>query len=71
MIKNYWEKWEKLAEKIGDFQFNLIFSFLYYCLVVPTGLIMNVFNDFLKLKDFPRWEEINNQSATIKELKSQ
>lgn len=71
MIKNYWERWKKTAEKIGDFQFNLIFSILYYFIVVPIGLIMNSTNDFLHLKGFPEWEKMDNQSEVIKELKNQ
>lgn len=71
MIKNYWEKWKKVAEKLGDFQFNLIFSLLYYILIVPIGIITNNFKDFLNLKNFPDWETIDDQSKSINELKNQ
>lgn len=71
MIKKIWEKWKKIAIKIGDFQFNLIFSLLYYILIVPIGIISNIFKDFLKLKNFPKWEKIDNQSETVSQLKNQ
>lgn len=71
MINSFWEKWKRTAEKIGDFQFNAIFSVLYYFFVVPFGFVLNFFGDFLKLKDFPSWEKIEEKSGTIGDLKNQ
>jgi len=58
MIKLIWTKWKKFAAKIGDLQFNLIFSLLYFLLITPFGLVANFFGDFLGLKSPPKWEDV-------------
>lgn len=70
-MKNAWVKWKSLAERIGDFQFNLIFSLLYFVFVVPFGLVSNFFSDFLGLKGFPRWERVDRDFGSVKSLKEQ
>lgn len=70
-MKNVWAKWKSLAESIGDFQFSLIFSFLYFVLVVPFGLLTNFLNNFLDLKGFPKWVKVSRKFETIKDLREQ
>jgi len=71
MMKNIWEKWKSFAESLGNLQFNILFSILYYILIVPVGLTSNFFGDFLKIKGFPRWEKVGRGYSNIKELKEQ
>ena len=71
MINNLWEKWKLIAEKIGNFQTNLIFSVLYYFLVVPISFVVNRFNDFLGINKFPSWSDIEDNSETLNKLKDQ
>ena len=71
MIRSFWEKWKKTTEKVGDFQFGIIFTLLYYVFVVPFGPILNFFNDFLKLKGFPRWQKVDRDFGSIKSLREQ
>lgn len=70
-MKNVWTKWKSLAESIGDFQFGLIFSLLYFLLIVPFGFIGNFFSDFLNLKEFPKWVKVGRKFETIKDLREQ
>ena len=70
-IKTYWEKWKKTAEKVGDFQFSVIFTILYYVFVVPFGWVSNIFADFLKLKGFPQWQKVDRNFGSIKSLREQ
>lgn len=71
MIKSLWEKWKAIAGRIGDFQFKLVFSVLYYVLIVPVGLISNLFNDYLNLKGTPKWETLHGEFSNIEDLKEQ
>lgn len=71
MLKRTWEKWKLVAEKIGNFQTNLIFSILYYLLVVPISFVVNRFNDFLGINKFPGWSDIEDNSGTLNKLKDQ
>lgn len=65
-----WKKWKRIAEKIGDFQANLIFSVLYYLLFFPVGVVTK-FLDFLGVRKFPEWNKTVNNSATMAKLKRQ
>lgn len=71
MIKNIWEKWKLVAEKIGNFQTNLIFSILYFILIVPVSFVANMFMDFLEVKKFPKWSDMDDNSGTLKKLRDQ
>ena len=71
MIKRIWSKWKSVAEKIGAFQMNLIFSILYYLLILPVGVTMNYFKDFLDLKTFPKWQKVEDNSSSLNKLKEQ
>lgn len=66
-----WEKWKEFAQKAGDFQTGIIFSILYYLIIVPVGLITSLFNDFLKVRDFPSWNKMIDNVGSIKKLKQQ
>jgi len=68
-MKNIWEKWKVVSKKIGNFQFGLFFSILYYIIIVPVGLISSFFNDYFKVKSFPKWEDWVDGSSTLKKLK--
>lgn len=71
MIKNIWEKWKLVAERIGNFQTNLIFSILYFLLIVPVSFVANRFNDFLGVSKFPKWFDIEDNSGTLNKLRDQ
>lgn len=71
MLKNLWESWKVIAAKIGDFQATIIFSLLYFIIIVPTGLIASFFIDFLRFKEFPVWQDWEDSSDTIQKLREQ
>jgi hypothetical protein len=50
MIKRFWEKWQRVARRIGDFQARLILSVLYFMLIGPFALIVRWGADPLSLK---------------------
>jgi len=68
-MKNIWNKWKVLSKKIGNFQLGLFFSILYYVIITPVGLISSFFNDYFKVKNFPKWEDWADNSSTLKKLK--
>lgn len=71
MLKNLWESWKVIAAKIGDFQATIIFSILYFVLIVPTGIIASIFTDFMKVRDFPVWQDWEDSSGSINKLREQ
>jgi len=70
-MKKAWEKWKEIAEKIGNFQANLIFSLFYFVLVTPIGIIASLFKDLLFTKSSPEWMKFDNNTSTINQLKEQ
>ena len=49
-LKNFSQRWQKVAKQIGDFQARLILSLFYILIVLPIGLISRTFSDPLALK---------------------
>lgn len=70
-MQKIWEKWKKIAEKIGNFQATVIFSVLYFILIIPLGLITKIITDFLHTKDNPHWNEFIDNYSKIDDLKKQ
>jgi len=70
-LKKIWNKWKEIAEKIGNFQAAVIFSVLYYLIIVPIGLVANFISDYFSEKAFPVWHEMEDNSSTIGKLKEQ
>lgn len=70
-MKKLWVKWKELAEKIGSFQASLIFSLFYYILVVPVGIIVNFFSDFLGIRQMPKWTKSDIEIETLENLEEQ
>lgn len=58
-------------EKIGNVQMIIIFSVLYFVLVTPVGLLMRIFKDSLRVKQFPQWLAMEDNSSTLKKMKEQ
>lgn len=71
LVKILWEKWKLIALKIGNFQSLVIFSVLYFVFLSPIGLVISLFQDYLRIKKFPVWEDFNQSSDTLEKLKKQ
>jgi len=50
MMKSFWEQWQRVARKIGDFQARLILTLLYFTVIGPFALIVRFGADPLSLK---------------------
>ena len=50
MIKSFWEKWQRVARRIGDFQARIILTVLYFVIIGPFALIVRWGADPLSLK---------------------
>lgn len=50
MLKKIWEKWKKIAHRIGVFQSKILLSILYVTIVLPFSIAMRMFFDPLRLK---------------------
>ncbi|MBI4058761.1 hypothetical protein HY404_00820 [Candidatus Microgenomates bacterium] len=70
-MKNLWEKWKIVAEKIGNLQILLIFSLIYFVLISPLGFIASLFKDFLDTKNFPTWKKMEDNTSFLEKLKLQ
>jgi hypothetical protein len=70
-MQRIWSSWKKIVEKIADFQASLLFSFLYFFIFTPLGLITNIYYDFLNLKKFPEWQKHPIKINNIKSMKNQ
>ena len=66
-----WLRWKIVAEKIGGFQTNVLFSILYFLMIVPVGLVVRLSTDYLGLRSFPKWSDYMKSEKMIKELRSQ
>lgn len=44
----FWQKVKRWSKTVGDFQARLLLSFLYFVLVLPTGMIVKMGGDLLE-----------------------
>jgi hypothetical protein len=49
-MKSFWEKWQRVARRIGDFQARVILTVLYFVIIGPFALIVRWGADPLSLK---------------------
>ena len=71
MFKEIWNRWKIFAQKVGTFQINLIFSILFYIIIVPVGLVFKLFRDVFETKSFPNWSEVKDLTSTLPKMKEQ
>lgn len=50
MLRELWNRWLVLAQKIGKFQSRVILTLTYFVIVLPFGLGVRVLGDPLKIK---------------------
>ena len=71
-LKELWQRWQKVAKKIGDFQARLILSFFYFMIVLPVGLIARMFADPLGLKKTAaRWHAKQSSRSRLEDARRQ
>ena len=71
-LNDLWQRWQKVAKKIGDFQARLILSLFYLIIVLPIGLIARMFSDPLSLKKTTaHWETKPSSPSRIEDARRQ
>ena len=71
-LKELWQRWQKVAKQIGDFQARLILSLLYLLIVLPIGFIARIFSDPLALKKSSvHWHAKASSPARLDEARRQ
>jgi hypothetical protein len=72
MLKELWQRWVKVAKKIGDFQARLMLSLFYLVLILPIGLIARLFADPLALKkSAASWDTRQNAPPRLEDARRQ
>ena len=74
MIKSFWEKWQRVARKIGDFQARVILTVLYFVMIGPFALIVRWGADPLSLKKgtLPGWRvKVDTEESPMKRALNQ
>lgn len=74
MMKSFWEKWQRVARRIGDFQARVILTVLYFVIIGPFALIVRGVADPLSLKKgaHQRWRvKANVEGSPMKRAMDQ
>jgi hypothetical protein len=50
VARSLWEGWKRVARKIGEVQAVIVFTVLYYCVIGPVGLVLQLLSDPLRLR---------------------
>jgi hypothetical protein len=73
-LRAAWQRWKRVAEKIGHFQARLVFGLLYFVVVAPFALGLKLFSDPLRIKKRPSpswWHEHPRQTLTLEDANRQ
>ena len=71
-LKELWQRWTKVAKKIGDFQARLMLSIFYFVFVLPIGLIARRFADPLGLKEHhTHWQSKPSAPSRLEDARRQ
>ena len=73
MLKKAWSKWKVFAQKVGNFQARVILSLFYFLLVTPIGILIRLFGDPLRLKQYAKsyWLPKEPKENNLDEAKRQ
>lgn len=70
-MKKIWNLWKHFAQEIGNFQFALILSILYFILVLPLGMVITTSKDFLSSKGIHKWKKTDDYASNMKKVNKQ
>lgn len=68
LFKKGWNKWLKLAHKIGNFQAQVIFTIFYFTILFPVGISIRFFSDPLNTKNRSRHSNFTSWKHTEENL---
>lgn len=73
ILRTLWEKWKKIAHRIGVFQSRVILTIFYFTFLLPLGFAIAFTQDKLKMKTVPNssWIPKDKQAETLEELRKQ
>lgn len=73
IIKTLWNKWKKIAHRIGVFQSRVILSVFYFTILLPVGIVFSFFKDSLNIKrpSSSNWVTKIKQADTLEEMREQ
>src|SRR5260370_37287069 len=58
MLKQFWQRWKRLARAVGTFQARVLLTVFYVVLVLPFGIVVRLVSDPLRIKRRPtQWLE--------------
>ena len=62
-----WNKWKTFGQFLGDIIGRLILTFFYFSILVPFGLVMQLFGDPLAIKagNEPQWLARTTRDKTL------
>jgi hypothetical protein len=66
--KATWQKGQKIAHRIGDFQARLLLTLLYLLIIAPVGIFWKWVEDPLRLrltKQDGYWQKRNREQVTL------
>lgn len=68
-----WDKWKKIARRIGVFQSRVILTIFYFTFLFPFGVIFTLFKDMLRIKSKKQstWVEKINQTNSLELMQKQ
>jgi hypothetical protein len=69
--RRVWQKWVLFAEEMSNFQSRMLISYFYFSIVLPFGLIAQLGDDPLQIKDqnnLSEWQSKENRSTTMEEV---
>lgn len=72
-IKTLWNKWKKIAHRIGIFQSKAILTVFYFTVFLPAGIVFSLFKDVLGIKHVSSsgWVTKTKQTETLEEMRKQ
>jgi hypothetical protein len=53
VLKRLWQRWKRIAHKIGNFQARVLLTVFYGLIVLPFGLATRWFSDPLRIRKRP------------------
>lgn len=69
-MKEAWNKWKKIAKKVGDVQLSILFSLLFFVIFTPLGVATRK-NNYLSLNKKPKWRKFGNNISNLSDLQKQ
>jgi hypothetical protein len=53
LLTRLWQRWKRIAQKIGNFQARVLLTIFYAVLVLPLGIVVRLLFDPLRIKQPP------------------